>query len=108
MPVVVVTPEASRRVGVGPRADAELQASAGEGVQHAGVLGEASRVLQRQCDDGRPQPDQPGAFGDRGQQDQRRRQPPTEVPVVVLGHPERVVPEFLGTFGQPDRLAVGP
>lgn len=104
VPVGVVPAEAARRVRVGSGADAQLQPPVGQRVDDGRVLGDAPRVLQRQRDDGGAEPDPLRVLRDGGQQHERRRQQAAEMPVVVLGDPERVEAEPVRLHRQLDRL----
>ena len=82
--------------GRAARAQAHLQAAAGQQVQHGRVLGHAQRVFQRQRDHARADADAPRARRHMGQKDEGRGQAALAFMEMVLGHPGRVEAVGLG------------
>ena len=71
-------------IGDTPGAHAELQAAVAEVVEHADLLDEPQRVIQRQAVDERAEAQRRRALGRGGEEDARRR-PVPERRAVVLG-----------------------
>ena len=84
-------------------ADAEDEAALGDDVQRDRVLGHAHRVMQRQEDHRGADAQALRARGDRGGDDQRRREEPVAV-LVVLAEEARVEAGGLGELRLGDDL----
>ncbi len=104
-----ILPESGERAGRPPGGDAELQATAAQGVEHGGVLGRADRVLDGEGQDRGAEADAARALGRRGEEDERRGQPALVRAEVVLGHPGRGEAGPLGVLDllQPEPVPVG-
>jgi hypothetical protein len=91
-------------VGAGRAADAEVDPAGVERLQHAELLGDHQRHVVGQHDAAGADPQGGGRVGDVADQ-HRRRGARDAGHVVVLGHPEPVVPEAFGVLGQVGRGA---
>ncbi len=102
----VVEVEEGHLVGHDPPPHPEVEPAPGELIEHAHLLDEPERVVERQAVHARPEPDAPGALGGRGQEDpghrsqaERRRMVLGQVVgveagrVVLLEQPEAVLVE---------------
>ena len=89
-------PKDEKDAGGRPRAEAELEPTAGEEVGDDRVLGDADDVLQRKGDHAGRQPDAAGLRGKVAEKDEGRGQPALVGVEVVLGDPDGVETELLG------------
>lgn len=94
-------------------ADAEPKASTRELLKRRRLLREVDRVVQRQEDDRRPEPDSLRKAGDPAERDQRVVDTSVGVDAIgpdddVLGRPDGIEPELLAELGEaPDFLGMG-
>ncbi len=85
--------------------DAKNQAATGQRVHDRTVFGDLDRVMQRQHQDIRADPDPAGACGNGCGQSQRRARESVRGP-VVLGQPYRVESESVGLVHEVEALAI--
>ena len=98
--LLVIDAEIVELVRRGAAADADLDATAAEVIQHADFLGEPQRVVRRQHVDQRAETDAARALGDGGQEHARRRRQ-VERRRVMLAH---VIRAKAGAVVEPDQL----
>jgi hypothetical protein len=96
VPVDLEEPDLHRRH---PRADAELQPPAAEVVEHADLVDQPQRVVERQAVDERPEPQRPRPLRRRREEDARRRRV-AQGCAVVLGEVVGVEPSALVALEQ--------
>ena len=88
--VVAVQTEGGVHAQVAAGRHADLQAPPRHDIEHRRIFGHPDRQLQRQGDDGGPQPDARRSRGDLRQEDEGRRQATLGFMEMVLGDPGRI------------------
>ena len=98
-----VDAETAELAGLVAAADAEVEPSTREDVDHGGVLGQTQRVVERQDHDGGADADAARGLGGRGRHQQRAAEQAV-AREVVLGEPGRVEAEGVGQLDLLERL----